>query len=158
MDDIQSDNHLRVTSNVVPPMGEDTEQLLALMDELRREERQISVSVIASMIAHFVGTPLNVIVVRAGLIRRHPDATEPIIKDAVCIQQKVDQVTEKLRTLIDLLSPPTSAAQADPDALVAEAVALYRPIARERDVELRVSSSPRGLPRVKRDPAFVILT
>jgi signal transduction histidine kinase len=158
MDDIQSDNYLKASTKLVPPKSDDSEHFISLMEELRREERQLSVSVIASMIAHFVGTPLNVIVGRAGLIRRHPDATEPIINDAACIQQKVEQVAEKLRSLIDLLTPTVSAAQCEPDTLVQEAVELYRPIARMRGIELRVNPSQRGLPRVKRHPTFALLT
>lgn len=158
MDDIQSDSYLKTSSNPVPPIGECTDKTMVLMDELRQQERQMSVSVIASMIAHFVGTPLNVIVGRAGLIRRHPDATEPIIKDALCIQQKVEQVTDKLRSLIDMLTPAAPTAQCEPDALITEAIELYRPIARMRKVELRIGSCPRGLPRVTHNPTFVVLT
>jgi signal transduction histidine kinase len=158
MDDIQSDNYLKTSSELIPPLGGSQEQPMAALDELRRAERLMAVSSIASMIAHFVGTPLNVIVGRAGLIRRHPDATEPIIKDALCIQQKVEQVTEKLRSLIDLLTPSSSPTQSDPDALVSEAVTLYGPIARVRNVELVAHNTARGLIRVKRHPTFVILT
>src|SRR5512142_2821859 len=154
MNDIQSERYNRTCPAATSPVIDSPELQIALLDQLRQFERQVAVSSITAMIAHFVGTPLNVIVGRAGLIRRHPDATEAIIKDATCIQQKVDQVTEKLRALIDSLAIPTSATQCEPNALVAEAVALYRPIARARSVELQVTSAAHGAARVKRDPTF----
>src|SRR5512142_2652655 len=127
MNDIQSERYNRTCPAATSPVIDSPELQIALLDQLRQCDRQVAVSSITAMIAHFVGTPLNVIVGRAGLIRRHPDATEPIINDAICIQQKVEQVTEKLRAFIDLLTPQLPGVEWTADELVAEAVQLYRP-------------------------------
>ncbi|GEM_PF-1366415 len=158
MSDTRSVNHLRTPGDLVSGFGEDRERQLVALEAVCRAERQLAVSSIASMIAHFIGTPLNVIVGRAGLIRRNPEATDAIVKDAVCIQQKVEQVTEKLRSFIDLLAPRSSGTECDPQALVTEAVELYRPIARVKSIDLVIRRAGRELPQVKRHPTFAVLT
>jgi signal transduction histidine kinase len=158
MSDIQSERYVSTTSETSPASTGSLNQHAALLDHLRQCERQVAVSSIAGMIAHMVGTPLNVIVGRAGLIRRHPDATEPIVNDAICIQQKVEQLTVRVRTLIELLSPHLPTVECEAAEVMQEAIQLYRPIAHARDVELRFSQGPPFAMRVNRFPALVVVT
>ncbi len=132
---------------------------MALLDELRRAERQVAVSHIASMIAHSVGTPLNVIVGRAGLIRRHSNAADSVVSDAKCIEQKVEQLATKLRSIVEILSMPQLTSNGcEVDVILADVVNLYEPIARTRNVTLRLERPRNLIGTVDRNQAFVVLT
>lgn len=139
-------------------VGSQARQLI-LMDALRRAERQLSASRVAAVITHYVGTPLNVIAGRAGLIKRHPEATQSIVSDADCIQQKVEQVASKLRTLVDMLSiQEANDCVISADQLLVDAIELYEPIAAARSCKLSMISSMVEQRSVVRYPLLVVLT
>jgi signal transduction histidine kinase len=140
------------------PIGNSPQHQIALLDELRRSERQLAVSSITAVITHLVGTPLNVIVGRAGLIRRSPEATDPIISDALCIQQKVEQLTEKLRALLELFTPQAPCVSCRPNELLAEAVELYRAVADTRNVEVVFNRGSEVAGWIHRQPALTVVT
>lgn len=113
------------------------------LDGLRQAERRAAISRVASVIGHLIGTPLNVIAGRAGLIRASKDATTSA-EHAKRIEQQVSQLAERVRQLIDALTAPEPAAQFRPaNSVVGEALELYQPVALERRVEL---SSKDGVP------------
>jgi signal transduction histidine kinase len=132
---------------------------LATLDELRRTERRVAVSLIASMIAHVVGTPLNVIAGRAGLIRKNSMATESVINDARCIEQKVQQLAMKVASIVEILSISDSTSNVcEVGTIVEEVVSLYEPIARTRGVMLRVDQPRDVTETVGRNRAILVLT
>lgn len=132
---------------------------MASLDALRRAERRVAVSHIASMIAHLVGTPLNVIAGRAGLIRKNSLATESVINDARAIEQKVQQLASKVTGIVEILSTSDSTPHLrDVVSVLAEVVSLYEPVARTRDVTLRVDQPCDLTGTVERSRAHLILT
>lgn len=134
-----------------------TDSRLARLDWLRNAERRAAISRVASVIAHLIGTPLNVIAGRAALIRANP-APESVSENARRIEEQVDRLAQRIRKLIDYLTSP------EPDAeprhvaeLLGEALALYEPIATGRGIALKAAAqAPSGT--VEGNSTLVILT
>jgi signal transduction histidine kinase len=130
---------------------------LARLDWLRSAERRAAISRVASIIAHLIGTPLNVIAGRAALIRANPSA-ESVDENARRIEEQVDRLAQRIRKLIEYLTSPEPETEPTPvGILVEEALALYEPIARQRGVTLRtLPGAPTGT--VEGNSTMVILT
>jgi len=131
---------------------------LARLDELRQMERQAAVSRVASVIGHVIGTPLHVIVGRAGLIRASTDVAT-CVEHAHRIESQVSQLADRVRQLIDALTAPELVPRFSPaDSILREAFDLYQPIAAERGVAL-VATAPIALNRtIDATSATVVLT
>jgi signal transduction histidine kinase len=133
-------------------------QAAALLDELRWEERRRAVSWVASVVAHMIGTPLNVIAGRAAMIRAEPGATATEA-NASRIEAQVEKLAHRLRQFIDGLEPLEPGPDMQPvGALVREAVSAYGSVARDRGLSLVVR--PERLPEtpVERTSTLVGLT
>lgn len=90
----------------------------------------------ASIIGHLIGTPLNVIAGRAGLIRASADP-QAGAEHAQRIEQQVGKLAERIRRLIDAFTVSEPASDQRPgEQVVQEALALYQPIAAYRGVAL----------------------
>ncbi|HEY5956394.1 MAG TPA: hypothetical protein VIV60_07580 [Polyangiaceae bacterium] len=139
---MQPDLQLNVQSEELANAPDRDADALARLDELRRWDREFAVARIAAVIAHAVGTPLNVIVGRAGLIRSSPGATAAILNEVECIERKVEQLAQKLRAVVDFYAGTHPASSScGLDDVVTEAVSLYVPIARAKGLTLRVVAS-----------------
>jgi signal transduction histidine kinase len=137
----------------------------ALFDELRRTERRGAVARIAAVLAHSIGTPLNVISGRAALICSNEGATDAVVSDASCIVSKVDELARRLRSYVDVLScselptPRLSVpATVDPRSVLVEALELYEPVARFRNIALHLGACTMAVGQVNRGALLVILT
>lgn len=130
---------------------------LERLDWLRSAERRAAISRVASVIAHLIGTPLNVIAGRAALIRANP-SPESVSENARRIEEQVDRLAQRIRKLIDYLtSPEPETEQRAVAELVDEALSLYEPIARQKGIALRaLASAPGGA--VEGNSTMVILT
>jgi signal transduction histidine kinase len=134
------------------------EAAAALLDELRWEERRRAVSWVASIIAHMLGTPLNVIAGRAAMIRAEPGATATEA-NAGRIEAQVEKLAHRLRQFLACLEPPERAPDMQPvGALVRDAASVYGPVARGRGLTLAVR--PEKLPEtpVERTSTLIALT
>jgi signal transduction histidine kinase len=130
---------------------------LALLDGLRNAERRAAISRVASVIAHLIGTPLQVIAGRAALIRSNP-TPENAAESARRIEEQVDRLAQRIRKLIDYLTSPDQETEPKSVAsLVLEAFALYTPIARQRGVELLRRGEPPEV-MVDGNSTMVVLT
>ncbi|HEX2735767.1 MAG TPA: hypothetical protein VHM70_29410 [Polyangiaceae bacterium] len=112
------------------------QERLALLDQLRQSEIRATGLRVASVVGHLIGTPLNVIVGRAGLILSDPDP-QRVEQNARKIEEQVGKLTRRIRRLIDYLNP--TAAVTEPMAvarIIKDALALYGPIAQQRGVPL----------------------
>jgi signal transduction histidine kinase len=117
----------------------DPDAQIALLHDLLRAERRAAVSRVASVIAHLIGTPLNVISGRAALIRHGNTDPAAILDNAARIEQQVDELAQRLRRLIQFLTPHATSHQPRAvSSIIAELGELYEPIARAREVQLSI--------------------
>lgn len=133
----------------------DLPKLLARMDELRQAERRAASARMVSVAGHLVGTPLNVIAGRAALIRNNP-SPEAVEENVRRIEEQVERLALRIRRLIDYFGLPEPSAMDKPlGDVLAEASALYAPVAEARGVVLEVS--PHSLEPFKVDGALTPL-
>jgi len=131
---------------------------LARLDELRQMDRQAAVSRVASVIGHVIGTPLHVIVGRAGLIRESTDVAT-CAEHARRIESQVSQLAERVRQLIDALTAPEFVPRFSPaDSVLREAFELYQPIAAQHGVALVATARIAPTRTIDAAPATVVLT
>jgi two-component system, NtrC family, sensor kinase len=138
--------------------GAELASKLALLDELRLAEIRATSCQVASVIAHMIGTPLNVIVGRAALLRANPNP-DSMVDNARRIEEQAQRLTQRVQRLIHYLTAPEPAHQARPTrAVVEDAMALYLPIAQEHRIGLQ---SPRtAIPdiEVEGTPALMVVS
>lgn len=123
---------------VQAPEQPDLPTLLTRLDQLRHTERRAASARMVSMIGHLIGTPLNVIAGRAGLIRTNP-TPEGIDENVRRIEEQVERLSLRIRRLIDYFS--MSEAKTEPQAVsdvLGECVLLYRPVAELKGVFIEV--------------------
>ncbi len=135
----------------------DTDSQLALLDSMRFAERCAAVSQVASVIAHALGTPLQVIAGRAALIRFNPHA-ETVAENARRIEEQVERLAQRVRKLVDYLtSPEPDSELRQLNTLVAEALSLYEPIAARTGLQIAsIQPCPEAI--VDGTPTLVVLT
>ena len=119
--------------------AQDADRLLARLDELRKAERRAASARMVSVIGHLIGTPLNVIAGRAGLIRTN-QAPEAIEENVRRIEEQVERLSLRIRRLVDyfgLADPPSK--QQPLGQILGECRDLYAPIASSKQIELELS-------------------
>ncbi len=139
------------------PLPEAPDRRMLVLDDLRQAERRATSARVASIIAHLIGTPLHVIAGRASLIRAA--AGDPQIdENARRIEEQVEKLAQRIRALIDYLTPPDAVGSEEPaEAVVTAALGLYGPIAKERGVTVRRSGEPLA-GSIEGSSALIILT
>jgi signal transduction histidine kinase len=98
---------------------EDVTEIRALGSQLLRAEKLATVGVIASGIAHEVGTPLGVVRGRAELLARRFGPEQPESKSTAVILEEIDRISRIIRELLDF----ARVAQAEVAPVAIEAVA-----------------------------------
>jgi signal transduction histidine kinase len=122
--------------NPGPEEQQDLPRLLARLDDLRRAERRAASARMVSVIAHLIGTPLNVISGRAALLRSNttPEAIEENVRR---IEEQVERLSQRIRRLVDYFALAEPPSDQQPLAKVfAECRALYAPVAEGKGVVL----------------------
>jgi signal transduction histidine kinase len=138
---------------------EDHVNKLLELDELRSSDRKYAIARVASIIGHLVGTPLNVIAGRAALIRVNAQDPLAIVDDVARIERQVEQLTTRLRALIEFLSTPDAPiAEGSVAQLLDDALQLYGPIALARGSELKLGACPAGDAHVDRSVLYGLVT
>lgn len=109
------------------------------LEQLRHAERLTTVGKLASGIAHELGTPLNVISLRAKSIARAAGADPAAQESARSIVEQATRMTELVRRLLDFArrKAPKSERVA-PGAVVRRAARLVEPIAAKANVAIRI--------------------
>jgi signal transduction histidine kinase len=91
-----------------------------------------------SVIAHLIGTPLNVISGRAALLRTSP-TPEAIDENVRRIEEQVERLSQRIRRLVDYFALAEAPTDQQPlGSVLAECEALYAPVAAERGVTLEL--------------------
>ena len=116
---------------------------LTAIEQLRHTDRLKTVGRLAAGIAHELGTPLNVVSGRAGLIVSGKLAADEIGPSAAAIKTEVDKMTKIIRQLLDFARVNTPRrAPLNLRQLVGQTIALLRPLADNSNV--RFSFAPDG--------------
>jgi two-component system NtrC family sensor kinase len=120
-----------------------SDRLVATMDQLRHADRLAIVGTLASGVAHELGTPLNVVAARAGMVASG-EATPDEARDyARVIAGAADRMTTTIRRLLQFARRGgAEKVPRDLRDLVNESVELLRPLARKRSVELTMMQTP----------------
>jgi signal transduction histidine kinase len=119
-----------------------SDRLVATMDQLRHADRLAIVGTLASGVAHELGTPLNVVAARAGMVASG-EATPDEVRDyARVIVGAADRMTAIIRRLLQFARRGgAQKARRDLRELASESVELLRPLARKRSVDLTMAPS-----------------
>jgi signal transduction histidine kinase len=109
------------------------------VERMRQADRLATVGRLASGLAHELGTPLNVIEARAGIILDDPAAEPPVQRSARVIIECTEQVTRLLRQLLSFVRPrELEFSPLSLDGLAGTVTDLLRPLAEKRGVVLAV--------------------
>ncbi|MBN2576200.1 MAG: HAMP domain-containing protein [Deltaproteobacteria bacterium] len=128
----------------------ETTELLRTQEQLRRADRLATVGKLASGIAHELGTPLGVALVRANMIAANESLGREVRDAARIVSEQIDRITRIVRQLLDFARghgepPPGALAKRTPANLVAIAqrsAAMLQPLAAKRNVTIAVVTAP----------------
>ncbi len=115
---------------------------LQALEQLRHAERLTTLGQLASVLAHEIGTPLNVIAGHGKLIASGRMEADGIAQSAAEIGQQSERITRIVRRILDYARRrPARRARLDPADIVRQACALLRSLAAQRQVVLAVQES-----------------
>jgi len=118
----------------------ETESRIVALEQLRHEDRLKTVGRLASGIAHELGTPLNVISGRAGLIARGNLSATETVENANTIKGQSDRITTIIRQLLDFARRrSTQKSSVDLQHMVRRTVDLISPLGRKQKVDFCMS-------------------
>lgn len=121
----------------------ETEARIAALRQLRHADRLQTVGRLAAGIAHEMGTPLNVVAGRAGLIASGKLSPEDVRQSATTIKSEADRIAVIIKQLLDFARRNTLQCQAaDLRPVISRTVGLLRPLAESNQVELRMTDQP----------------
>jgi two-component system NtrC family sensor kinase len=114
---------------------------IAALEQLRHADRLATVGKLASGIAHELGTPLNVIGARAGMIAGRETNADETLDYARVIVDSCDRMTRIIRQLLEFARRKgAQTAPRDLADLAVQTVELLRPLAAKKAVELVVQA------------------
>ncbi len=128
----------------------ETEERLRAQEQVRHADRLATVGKLASGIAHELGTPLGVALMRANMITRNPNLPRDTRDAAHIISEQIDRITHIVRQLLDFArgrasSPPGPLARRTPADLLSiaqRAVAMLEPLAVKRHLVIDIAAEP----------------
>ena len=116
---------------------EETAARISALEQLRHVDRLKTVGRLAAGIAHELGTPLNVVAGRAGLILSGRLARDEVDQSAAAIKAEADKMTKIIRQLLDFARASTPRKTAvDLRPIVTRTIELLRRLAEDRKVQL----------------------
>jgi len=115
----------------------ETSARIAALEQLRHADRLMTVGKLASGIAHELGTPLNVVGARAGMIADRETTPEESVEYARVIVQACDQMIGIIRQLLDFARPRgQERSVCDLGSIVQRTLKLLEPMASKKGVTL----------------------
>jgi two-component system, NtrC family, sensor kinase len=116
----------------------ETEARISALEQLRHEERLSTVGRLASGIAHELGTPLNVIAGRAGMIAKGNLPAQEAVENANAIKAQSERITTIIRQLLDFARQRTAKrVSVDLVQVVQRTVDFMTLLGRQQKAELR---------------------
>ncbi len=123
-------------------LREESAARIAAIEQLRHADRLKTVGRLASGIAHELGTPLNVVAGRAGLIASGKLDAAEIAQSAAAIRSEADKMTRIIRQLLDFARTGTPRKQPiDLRSVVRQTIDLLGAIAEKQKVRLQLEPS-----------------
>ena len=137
----------------------ETEERLRAQDQLRHADRLATVGKLASGIAHELGTPLGVALMRSNMIASNPILGRDTRDAARIISEQIDRITHIVRQLLDFArgrgtAPPGPLTRRNPADLLAiaqQAAAMLQPLAVKRHLVIDIVHEP-VLPKPPANP------
>jgi two-component system, NtrC family, sensor kinase len=128
----------------------ETEARVRAIEQLRHADRLATVGKLASGIAHEVGTPLGVALVRANMISSGRIAGDEAREGARIIGEQVERIARIIRQLLDFargqaVRPPGQGLRRQPvdvASLVEKTLSLVKPLADKRQLTLDLQAAP----------------
>jgi signal transduction histidine kinase len=115
----------------------ETEARIGALEQLRHADRLATVGRLAAGVAHELGTPLNVIMGRAGMIAQGRVPPGEIGSYADIIRNQTERMTTTIRQLLSFARPRTpESAPADLREIVRQTLDLMEPLARGKRASL----------------------
>jgi two-component system, NtrC family, sensor kinase len=109
------------------------------IEQLRHAERLTTLGQLASVLAHEIGTPLNVIAGHGKLIASGRMTADGVSESAAAIGEQSERITRIVRRILDYARRrPARRAWLDPADVIRQACALLRGFAEQRHVSLDV--------------------
>ncbi len=119
----------------------ETQTRLQTQQQLRHIDRLGTVGTLAAGVAHELGTPLNVVSGRAGLISSGQLSAAEVTSSAQTIQKEADRMTAIIRQLLDFARRTgTEQASIDLSQLARQTCELMQPLANKTHVILTVNT------------------
>lgn len=115
----------------------ETNARIEALEQLRHEDRLKTIGKLASGITHELGTPLNVISGRAGMIAKGNLSIEEIIDSAKTIEAQSERIAAMVRQLLDFARRrSTKKSLVDLRQIAQQTVNLLSPIGRKQKVDI----------------------
>jgi signal transduction histidine kinase len=119
----------------------ETNGRLQALNQLRHADRLATAGKLASGIAHELGTPLNVVLGRAKIIRNAPGVRDDVARNAQIIEEQVSRMTKIIRQLLDFARTRDSRrVPSNASELVERVVGLLKPLAEKQGTALSLAS------------------
>lgn len=137
----------------------ETTRRLETLEQLRHSDRLKTVGRLAAGIAHELGTPLNVVAGRAGLIASGKLSPDEERESARTIKSEADRMTRIIRQLLDFArqrAPQRSTVELS--QIIAGTANLLAPLAEKRGVVLRILPAEEVSLRADADQLQQVLT
>ncbi len=121
---------------------------LETQEQLRHADRLRTVGLLASGLAHELGTPLNVVLARAGLLADGDATRDEVVEGATVIAEQTRRMTRMIRQLLDFARHKRAEkAPGDLAATVERCASMMRATARQSGVavDVRLAGEQRAL-------------
>ncbi|MGB7327996.1 MAG: HAMP domain-containing sensor histidine kinase, partial [Rubripirellula sp.] len=136
---LQSNDELGRLASAISQMSH---RLSQQRDTIRHTDRLGTVGTLAAGVAHELGTPLNVVSGRAGLIASGKLSAEEVKSSAETIKSESERMTTIIRQLLDFArQKPAPHATVDLRQIVAHTCQLMQPLANKSNVSIHFDTS-----------------
>jgi two-component system, NtrC family, sensor kinase len=124
----------------------EAEARIQALEQLRHAERLTTLGQLASVLAHEIGTPLNVIAGHGKLIAGGRLSAAGVSESAGAIGEQSERITRIVRRILDYARRrPARRTALEPVDVIRRACALLRGLAAERDVSLEIEEASSNL-------------